>query len=308
MSDRHSFEWGIFWMLLSATALSISFLFLKFNLEYLDYFFLLFLRFFLPFIVALGAVLISWKWRELVASWNIWLQLARCACVLISQYGIAYYMTKNTLLNATVLLNASPLFIPLIEWVCLKQHPHPGKSTILGALLAFFGVILVLHPDRSLFTAISGIGLLAALGQAGSQVLYGLKPQQESPLMSIFHLFFLSSLFSLAVFLISRNGFLAESQNSISPTSPWLLGLSVVAMALGTLFNQYFRGFAYRCGRPSTLATFLYFAVFVSAVLDWWVYKIIPTPHVIIGSCLIILGGIVKIYLRAQILKKRSKQ
>ena len=90
-----------------------------------------------------------------------------------------------------------------------------------------------------------------------------------------------------------------------------LMGIAFVtifAMGLATLFNQLFRGLAYRCGGPSTLATFLYFSVFVSAVLDWLIFHKTPTPLTIIGSCLIILGGLVKIFLRAHILKKREKK
>jgi drug/metabolite transporter (DMT)-like permease len=124
----------------------------------------------------------------------------RCLCVLTSQYGIAYYMTKHTLLNGTVLLNSAPLFIPLLEWIFLGHRP--GKSTIVGALVAFLGVLLVLKPDRSLFTALVGVGLLAALGQAGSQVLYGLKSKSENLLASLFYLFLFTTLFASLVLLL----------------------------------------------------------------------------------------------------------
>jgi drug/metabolite transporter (DMT)-like permease len=304
-SERHTFEWGILWMLLSATSLSLSFLFLKINLTYLDYFFLLFLRFFGPLLLIVVITATGWKWKELITSKHFGLQLARSGCVLISQYGLAFYLTKNSLLNATVLLNAAPLFIPLLEWIFLKHRP--GNSTIFGALLAFLGVILVLKPDSSLFTAMSGIGILAALGQAGSQVLYGLKSKKENILSSLFYLFLFTTLCSFLVFLFTsedvkshdlQNGHLAE----------WFLLLSLLLMAGGTLLNQYFRGLAYRCGRPSTLATFLYFSVFVSAFFDWLIFKKYPSTLSIIGGSLIILGGFVKIFLRSRILKKKNKK
>lgn len=299
-SSSSSFEKGIVWMLLSAACLSFSILFLKINLSYLNYYFLVFLRFFIPFLFILILFSIRWEWKVLIFSTHIPLQLFRCACVLVSQYGIVFYLTKNTLLNATVLLNTAPLFIPIIEWIFLGHRP--GKSTILGALLAFLGVILILHPNRSLFTPISGIGLLAAIGQAGSQVLYGLKPKSENPLASLFYLFLFSSLFSGVLF------FLIEGKEKIewSQNYDWIIFTSLILMALGTLLNQYFRGLAYRCGRPSTLVTFLYFSVFVSAFLDWVVFKHTPSLLTVIGSVLIVLGGVLKVFLRAKILKSKK--
>lgn len=186
----------------------------------------------------------GWKWRLLVSSKHIWLQLARCLCVLIAQYGIAFYLTKNTLLNATVLLNSSPLFIPLIEWLFLKQIP--GKSTIFGALLAFLGVILVLHPDKSLFTPMSGIGILAALGQSGSQVLYGLKSKSENLLSSLFYLFFFTSLVSFLIFILQ--GFdmetLAMNPQNGTAAANWIIFLTVFLKNLQHYY-MYLRKIAY---------------------------------------------------------------
>lgn len=298
--ERYSYEWGIGWMLLSAAFLSLSFLFLKINLFYLNYFFILFLRFFIPFLLIVFLVTFRSEWKGILFSANLWLQLARAGCVLVAQYGITFYLTQNTLLNATVLLNASPLFIPLIEWAFLG-HP-PGKSTIVGALLAFLGVILVLQPDLSVFDAMSIIGLIAALGQAGSQVLYGLKPRSENLLGSLFYLFFFTSLVSF--FVLIFNDFELPKKEGLSN---WIV-LSLFFMGASTLLNQYFRGLAYRCGRPSTLATFLYFSVFVSALFDWLFFKHTPTTISVIGSSLIILGGILKVFLRARILKKKQKK
>ena len=161
-----------------------------------------FLRFFIPLLCVSVAILIRREWKIFITYEGIPLQLARCLCVMIAQYGIAFYLTKNTLLNATLLLNASPLFIPLLEWIFIGHRP--GKSTILGALLSFLGVILVLHPDRSLFSLMSGIGLFAALGQAGSQVLYGVRAKKENLLATQYFLFLFTSLVALAVYLHTR--------------------------------------------------------------------------------------------------------
>jgi drug/metabolite transporter (DMT)-like permease len=293
-------------MILSASCLSISFLFLKINLAYFDYFFLLFLRFFIPLLMVMGLLTVRWEWKGLLSSTHLTLQLFRCLCVLVAQYGVAFYITQNTLLNATVLLNASPLFIPLMEWMFLGHRP--GKSTIVGALLAFLGVILVLNPDRSLFTPLSAIGLLAAIGQAGSQVLYGQRARTEHLLTTLFYLFLFTTLFSGAIFLLRAGSEILKSVQKQTIPYEGLIYAYLLFMAVATLLNQYYRGLAYRCGRPSTLSPFLYFSVFVSALFDWLIFRQTPTLLTVIGGCLILLGGILKIFLRAHILKKRDKK
>lgn len=303
--ENHSYERGVLWMLLSATCLSLSFLFLEINLTYVNYFLIVFLRFIVPLFFVIFLILIRKEWKTLHSSTHLPLQLLRALCVLVTQYAIAYYISKSTLLNATVLLNASPLFIPLIEWTF--QGHRPGKSTILGALIAFFGVILVLQPDRSLFSAMTGVGLLAAASQASSQVLYGLRAKTENTLASLFYLFFFTSLFSLIPYLFAKHLEWGLS-NSLLKEPDWVLLTMVLAMGIATVLNQYFRGLAYRCGRPSTLSTFLYFSVFVSALCDWFIFKELPTLLSFVGACLIVLGGIVKIFLRAHILKKEKNR
>ncbi len=305
LSKQSRYEWGILWMLISATALSISFMFLKLNLAYINYFTLIFLRFSVPFLFVIALLFIRWDWRFLFISPNIRLQVLRSLCVLIAQYGIAYYISSNSLLNATVLLNASPLFIPLIAWVF--QGHRLGKSTMVGVSVAFLGMILVLHPDRSLLSAVSLIGLLAAVAQAGSQVLYGLKSKKENLLVSLFYLFFFTTLISGIIALWKGFSVKLPIEQPLEPAPTGFLVLSIVLMAVGTLCNQFFRGLAYRYGSPSTLTTFLYFSVFVSALLDWLIFKRPPVFLTVIGGCLIILGGVLKVFLRAQIRKKRGK-
>lgn len=297
--SKTSYEWGVLWMLLSATMLSCSFFFLKINIASINYFFLLLLRFSIPLIVVTLIIILFRDWKAFKTT--IGLQISRALCVVIAQYGFAYYISKNTLLNATVLLNAAPLFIPLIEWLFLKHKP--GKSTIAGALISFFGVILILRPTASLFTPLSAVGLIAAVAQASSQILFGMRPKSQSVLSGLFYLFLLTSAFSLFVFLFAEE---AEKLPDMNTVHGWLL-LSVILMGFATLLNQYFRGLAYRCGRPSTLATFLYFSVFVSFCFDWFFFHNIPTFLSIMGSLLVLAGGFIKIYLRAHILKKRGK-
>lgn len=300
--DPRAFEKGTGFMLISATCLSLSLLFLKINLGSLNYFLLIFLRFLIPLAVVTSFVLAFWQWKTLFFVPRLGLQVSRCGCILVAQYCMAYYLMQRSLLNATVLFNAGPLFIPFLERFFLKRPI--GKSTLVGALISLFGVLLILQPDKSLFTPISAIGILGAFAQAGSQVLYGLR-SRENLTTGLFYLFFFGSLFSGGIYLIVAQTSWGINPENVIPYS--LLVSSLIFMGLSAIGNQYFRGIAYRYSTPSRLATFLYFSVFISGMLDWVIFRRIPTLLTLIGSALIILGGVLKIYLRSKIIKRKNK-
>lgn len=75
---------------------------------------------------------------------------------------------------------------------------------------------------------------------------------------------------------------------------------------MGALLNQYFRGKAYGFGKPATLATFLYLSIVISGIFDWAFFRVVPDFLTLIGSFLVILGGILKVYLRYLFLKRKG--
>ena len=283
---------GIFYMLLSAVGLSFFSLFIKLGTESVSFLFLAFLRFFIPLILIFPYVV--WKvgipkFSELS---NFRVQLGRVGCILIYQYGIFYYLTKSSLLNATVLQNTAPILIPLIERVFMGHHFK--KGAFFGMMISFIGVLFILRPNHQIMAWVSLIGLIAALGQAGSQIFFGMQSRAEKSETNLFYLFFFSSIVSFFVFLIVAPfqkgiGFDIQTLSHVDTRFYWyLLGLS-----LATISNQSFRGAAYRYARPGILAPILYFSVVMSGVLDWAIFHHLPGRWTLIGAVLIVLGGII---------------
>ncbi|MBM3192060.1 MAG: DMT family transporter, partial [Chlamydiae bacterium] len=169
MDKKESFELGIVFMIISATALAFTGFLGQLGMK--DFYIpaMIFWRFIAAFI--LYGVYLAIR-RELKHLWpvrHLWIHLARAFFILTAQYTFYYYIQKTNLLNAVVLLNTGPLFIPLVEWGLLRNKI--GKSTWISIGVAFVGVLCVLQPHTGIFSYSSFIGLSAGVCQAFSQVL-----------------------------------------------------------------------------------------------------------------------------------------
>lgn len=289
---KRSFAHGTLYMTLSAASLSLAYLFVKMSTADVPFFLLVFLRFIIPFLIL--ALIFAFK-RLSIKTVSLRGHVMRAFFVLIAQYSIFYYISKDTLLNATVLLNTSPLFIPLIEWLVLKYHIP--KSTWISIAISAVGVVCILQPGSSLFSMLSLIGLLAGFSQACSQVAFGLSAQREPPSISLFYLFGISSVLTFLPLLGQRTVLEIDWEPN--------LAAFVLLLSLASLLNQYFRAKAYSHRKPSTLSTFLYLSVLISGFFDSFVFKELPNTLSIIGAVLVIIGGISKIVLRYYFLKRK---
>lgn len=276
-------------MLASATGLSLIALFGKLGNAIFSLPSLIFWRFTVSLIFCFPFFLLKGSLRGFFAQRGYKLHLLRALFVLGAQYSFYYYLQHNSLLNATVLLSLGPLFIPIIEWGLLKKHIP--KSTWIGVVISLIGAVLILQPDKEIFTFTSLIGLSSGLSQGASQVVLGINTKKENADLGIFNLFLLCALFAAIPVLIEHGPFwLGEPQWS------WA-AILISLLAIASIANQVFRSFAYKHASPSKLAAFLYFSVILSGLWDWIVYNNPPNLFSIFGALLVILGGTIKIWI-----------
>ena len=280
-------------MLLSSVALSFFTLFAKFGIENISYFLLTFLRFGIPFLLLLPYLLWTTSIGELFHTSNFKIQLARCGCILVYQYSMFYYLMHANLLDATVLQNTAPLFMPLLERLFFK-HRFNTKVWI-SIIVSFMGVLCILQPDKEIFARLSIAGLLVPLGQAGSQVFFGHQARNENQKSNLFYIFFLPSIFTAIAFLFSVE-FLGEGISLQNHSA--IVWINVIALGVVSIFNQTLRSIAYRYGKPSALAPFLYFSLIFSAFFDWAIFHHLPNWLSMAGTIFVIAGGIIQFYKR----------
>lgn len=91
---------------------------------------------------------------------KIWMHTWRALVGLLAMYGFFYAIAHLKLSNAMVFTYSSPIFIPLVAWLFLKE-----KMTHLmwvAALIGLCGVLLVAKPDQAIFNLLSAIGLASS--------------------------------------------------------------------------------------------------------------------------------------------------
>jgi drug/metabolite transporter (DMT)-like permease len=208
------------------------------------------------------------------------LQLVWSIFGLGSQFLLFVALTTIPLLDASLLANASPLFIPLVVWVWQKERPDAWLAYTL--LLGFVGNVLILQPGGasgiiSLGTPIAiAAGVCSAIGLTAA----GLLQKTELVPRTLFWYFLLSPL------LVSPISFATWTM----PTPrAWLYLLLIgVCMAAAQLLTVL----AYTQASPSRLAPFNYSVVVFSALIGWVVWNEVPNLLTLAGAVLVAVGGI----------------
>ncbi|MES2121410.1 MAG: DMT family transporter, partial [Chlamydiota bacterium] len=227
------FEKGIMYMVISSFMLSLFTLFGKLGTGTTSYFFFAFLRFIIPLALLMPYLLWKYSFKEMFQTKSLTMQFLRTGCMLVYQYSLFYYMLRSSLLDATVLQTTSPLVIPLLERIFFKHQI--SMRAIISIAVSFVGVLCILHPDKEMFSQFSLIGLLAPLGNAGSQVLYGHQARSENQGVNLFYLFFLCSFFSGAFYIASYWMFPSETYVG---TFSLVASINLLALGAATLLNQ----------------------------------------------------------------------
>lgn len=295
-NERRNFEFGIFFMLLYCIALAFYGLFSKLGLTLQSIFIFLFSRYFIALILILPVLLAMRSFKGMNFFSDIKPQLLRAVVMIVAQYFFFYYLTKNSLLNATVLYNTGPIFIPIILGI-FYNHPF-GKKVWMSIGISFIGVLFILRPDREIFNIYSLFGLLSGFCMGLSKVLFGNKTKTASTGLNLFYLLFLCSAISaIPMFLV--DGLVKKDLGFLTSNlfhSDWIEWAFVLGVALSIILTQLLQGIAYKFASAERLAPFIYIVVVFSGIFDWWIYKNPPDIFVAIGTILVIGGGILEWY------------
>ena len=217
--------------------------------------------------------------------------LLRAVFLILSQYCYFFYLTKSSLLNAVMLLNTAPIFIPIVSKYLFKDKTI--KVVSKSIVISLIGVILVIQPDQTLFMYSSLIGLLSGVFLAFSQSIFGENVQERGMDENIFFVFWTSSIITLAVLMVffSDHLKLGVFQLTHQTSREWLY---ILLIGICTTLNQYFRGVAYTHVKPHFLAPLMNLAVLFAFLFDLFVFKKTPDYLSIVGSLMIVLGTTLK--------------
>jgi drug/metabolite transporter (DMT)-like permease len=210
------------------------------------------------------------------------LQLFRSLAGSICQLLFFIAVRSIPLLDAVLLSNAAPLFIPLVVYVWFRKTVQPLVWASLGIGLA--GIVMIIKPGPELFkNPASLIALAAGLFSAIALVATNTLAESEPPVRILFYNFGFSTLLLAPLCVWARKPL---------TTKDWML---LVGVGVSYALTQYLIILAYRYATATELSPFNYSVVVFSGILGWWLFGNVPDAFAVIGTVLICTGGILSI-------------
>lgn len=193
-------------------------------------------------------------------------------------------ITKIDLVNASLLNNTTPLFIPLIVLIYLKQKFD--EKIWWGIAVGFIGIILILRPNPQELLKVGDVyGLAAGIFLAIAYVALKALTKTESFITVLFYYSFISFVIALPFAVM----------NWVNP--PPLIWLYGTLTGMCFISYLYMIQYAYQITEAVKLAPFNYSVVVFTGLLAWIIFDEIPSPMSAIGIILVIIGGILSITL-----------
>ena len=223
---------------------------------------------FLPFIFKQG--------MGFVKTEKLWMHTWRSIVGLAAMYGFFYAIAHLKLSNAMVFTYSSPIFIPLIAWLFLKEKIT--RSMLCAATLGFIGVFCVAKPDQGLLNWISVVGIASSLLASMAFVTVRALTKTEPPERIVFYFCFIGSLLSIIpMFWVWR---------------PYHLQELVFLISAGILANvsQIFMSHAYRLAPAGQIAPVNYMAIIFAGIWGFLLWKDVPDFYSVIGFGFILLA------------------
>lgn len=194
------------------------------------------------------------------------------------------------MVDAMMLRQAAPLLVPLVLWVWSRERV--ARSAWLPLIIGFAGIIVILRPSPEGLSGWHAAGFLSALSLAISMVATNRLGSTE-PASRILFYYCVLSLACVAPFSLGEFSGLSAAD--------WLAMLYVGFAIYGTL-DLYTR--AYAMAPTAAIAPINYFAVVLAGLWGWLFWDQIPDRFSVLGSAMVIVGGLLTIYLARE--KRRA--
>lgn len=204
--------------------------------------------------------------------------LARAFFGVIATIAYIFSIKFIPLLNATLLFNTTPIFIPIFAMFIL--HIHVNWMTWLAIFIGFIGIFFVIHPSvASLEKPGDLVGLLSGMMLALAFIFVKILSITEPSLRIVYYFLLLATLMQVPLLY-----FLPELPTLHS------IGYAICAGA-AFCFAQLFVTMGYKYAEASKIGVFQYSGILFVGIIDWWIWGIKPGLMDIIGSLLVILAA-----------------
>lgn len=201
----------------------------------------------------------------------------RATAGLLNMYCFFYSIQYILLADAMLLNNTMPLFIPLILWIW-KRKSIP-LFLIPGLLIGFVGILLILHPERTIFQPAAFLALTSGFFMSISMTGVRELSRTDPPYQILFYYFAIGTCLSaFPLFWVWKN----PSFNL------WLVMLGIGFFAA---LYQFFLTKGYEKASASKISPVIYFAVVLSGFFDWLFWDVKPDVYSFIGLAFVCVGA-----------------
>lgn len=200
----------------------------------------------------------------------------RAGVGLAAMYGFFYAIGHIPLSSAMVFTYSSPVFIPLVAWLFLKER-ITGRM-MAATLLGLIGVLMVCRPDTGLFNWIAVVGITSSFLAAMAFVTVRALTDTE-PVTRIVLYFALISTFISAIPMLW----------AWRPLSAQEYGYVIGAGLLATL-SQLAMSKAYSYAPAGRIGPATYLAIVIAGFYAWALWGEVPDGYALAGTGLIFLA------------------
>ena len=183
------------------------------------------------------------------------------------------------IVNATLLFNTAPIFIPILMVLWLKKTI--SKQVWGAVLLGFIGIAIIIKPGLSLLTDPGNLlGLFSGISLAIAYLLIKLLTTTDPGYRIIFYYFGIGALLQIPLLFFA--GPFPDSQSVLYAV---LSGIALLA-AQFALVKAYTYAEAYQIG------IYQYCTVVFVGLIEWFVWGHTPGLADLLGMILVALAGI----------------
>lgn len=207
---------------------------------------------------------------------KLWMHTWRSIVGLAAMYGFFYAIANLKLSNAMVFSYSSPIFIPLIAWLFLKEKITP--TMILAAMVGLIGVLFVAKPDEGLLNILSFIGLGSCFLSAMAFVTVRALTTTEPPERIVFYFCVFGTLISAIPMFWHWRSF------------SWHELTLLAAAGLLANISQLFMSYAYSLAPAGQIGPMNYIAIVFAGIWGFIFWHELPDFFTLIGITIILFA------------------
>jgi len=191
----------------------------------------------------------------------------------------------TTILNATILVNTTPIFSMMIS--TFLYHIKPSKLALTGMILSFIGAGFIAYGDAGRGETTNLVGNLEATLAAvaeGFYLNYGREKRSRLPLLPTMLLIYLTAALTVGITAaLTRTPF--EAANNLEMLLP-LLGIGILPTA--TAHTLYFSSLSNL--KSFETATMALLEPLGATLLGIAIFSEFPAPIFVLGAALVLAG------------------